>query len=169
MEKSIPAIVSVSFLTLTLSGCFGLVVVYPSECKNETPTTAAHDLFWSKSKTPKQSTKEDFLKEWGKPIKIISDSENKETWVYERRLWCGFIPAFYLPAPLLLPVCDGFDRIDFKGNEATRLHTRRALSGGVILTYGQAHKVWEPVCRYPLPSDDGIDLNGAKPAEQMPP
>lgn len=171
MQKTILAIVCVFFLTSTLSGC-GLFIAIPSECTNEFPTTSARNVFlWDKYPS-KRSTKEEFIKEWGTPTKILSTSENKETgyyetrlspsenretWVYERSLWCGFGPIiFFVPIPLLLPVCDGFDRIEFQGNEAKNLYIRRIRSvGGVIFPpiAGGA----DPVCRYNIPIDIGMD------------
>ena len=168
MQKAILAIVFASFLTLTLSGCVGLLIAYPDECKNETPTTSAHDLFWSKLKTPKCSTKEEFLKEWGKPAKIIVTSEKEETWIYERHLWCGVVPIYCLPVPLLLPLCDGFDWIEFQGNEAKRLHTRRILWAGGLLIPASPFPP-DPACRYPLPPSQGVDACEAKPAVQVTP
>jgi hypothetical protein len=183
MQKSILAVVFASFLTLTLSGCAGLMIAYPDECKNETPFTGVHDIFWKKPRPkqkvlgivipeiphPKISTKAEFLKEWGKPVKIIATSENEETWIYERHLWCGAVPIiFLLPVPLLLPVCDGFDRIEFQGNEAKRLHTRRILWAGIILL-PPTPLAGDPVCRYPLPSYQGVDAVEASPTTQVMP
>jgi hypothetical protein len=92
------------------------------------------------------------LKEWGKPDTIKTASESEETWIYERSLWCGVIPVFILPVPLLLPVCDGYDRIDFRGNEARRLHTRRiVMMGGVIIIMGGGTGATDPACRHPIP------------------
>lgn len=177
MQKSIVAIVCVFFLMSTLSGC-GLFISIPSECKNEYPTTSARNvLIWDAINPPIRSTKEEFLKEWGKPIKILSTSENKETgfyetrlspsqntetWVYERRLWCGFGPIIFLvPIPLLLPVCDGFDRIEFQGSEAKNLHIRRIVTGGGIFFItpfgGGGQGGDDPVCRYNIPIDIGME------------
>lgn len=144
MQKSILPIVCVVFLTSTLSGC-GFFLVIPAECINELPSTSARDvLFWDQKYRPQPSTKEEFLKEWGKPVKILAPSENKETWVYERSLWCGFGPIiFFVPIPLLLPVCDGFEHIEFHGNEAKNLHIKRIVLVG---SFGA-----DPICRLPRP------------------
>ena len=136
MYKPTPAIICVFLAAITLSGC-GLLVLSPAECMNETPTTDTHELF--PSKTAKESTKAEFLKDWGKPDEIVATAENEETWIYKKNRWCGVVPFFFLlPAPLVLPVCDGFDRITFQGNEATNLHTRRIVTSGfvVIMTAG---------------------------------
>ena len=172
MLKSTLSIVSIALLTLALSGC-GIFLALPSECRNEFPTTEARNvLFWDSKNPPKSSTKEDFLKEWGPPKSILSTSENKETgfyetrlspttenretWVYESRLWCGFGPIILVPIPLLLPVCDGFERIEFQGNDAKNLHIRRILSmGGIIFPLGAGGL--DPVCRYNIPIDIGMD------------
>jgi hypothetical protein len=173
MQKSMLTIVCVFFLTSTLSGCAGLVLSYPVECKNELPSTSARNvLLWDPKNPPQRSTKEEFLKEWGKPTKILSTSENKdtraayetcvspsenrETWVYERHLWCGIIPVFILPVPLVLPVCDGFDRIEFQGSEAKNLHIRRIrFDGGILFPVAAGGS--DPVCRYNIPIDIGMD------------
>jgi hypothetical protein len=105
MQKSILTFVCVVFLTSTLSGC-GLFFAYPVECKNELPSTSARDvLFWDPKYRPQRSTKEEFLKEWGKPVKILAPSENKETWVYERSLWCGFGPIIFFRSDTFIAPC----------------------------------------------------------------
>jgi hypothetical protein len=164
----------VFIVAITQSGCFGLIGNRPAECKNETPFTGVHDIFWTKPQSeetsPKGSTKAEFLKDWGKPDEIISASENEETWIYNRKLWCGVIPVLVLPVPLILPVCDGFDRIEFQGNEAKSLHTRHiARPGYVNWGPGGADEWSDPACRFPLPPNSGIDSDAAKPAAQVTP
>jgi len=198
MYKSILVIICASLVSFTLSGCFGLAVNSPVECKNETPYTGVHDIFGQTAanrerlsetaanmldsigmlgQTPKASTKADFLKSWGEPDKIISTSENQETWIYERLLWCGVIPMVIIPIPLVLPVCDGFDKIYFVGNEAKLLHTRHSSTGGFFIMMSPAGGASgggsDPVCKYPLPfesansKDDKIPPNG--PLTSVPP
>ncbi len=152
---------------LMLSGCVGLVVYYPGECKNETPTTKARWLSeWERVPPSTIPTKADFLKNWGKPETIISTSEKTETWIYKRHLWCGMLPAFVIALPLMLPVCDGFEKIDFDGNYAKSLDIRRTLKEGTFLSVNGGY-FWkrDPVCRYPL-SDYGVGHDAAKPATQ---
>jgi hypothetical protein len=171
MCRRILVLCCIFFVAITQSGCIGLIVNASAECKNETPFTGVHDIFWtkprSKEASPKGSTKAEFLKDWGKPDEIISTSENEETWIYNRKLWCGVIPVFLLPVPLILPVCDGFDRIEFQGNEAKRLHTRHTVMAGLVLPYGPAGA--DPACRLPLPPNNGVDSDAAKPAAQVTP
>jgi hypothetical protein len=168
MVNSTLPIVSIALLTLALSGCF---LAVPFECRNEFPTIEARNvLFWDWKNPPKPSTKEDFLKAWGPPKSILStfenketgfyetrlspSTENRETWVYERRLWCGFGPMFFIvPLPLLLPVCDGFERIEFQGNDAKNLHIRRIAAGGISPWFVGG----DPVCRYNIDIDIGMD------------
>jgi hypothetical protein len=163
----------VFIVAITQSGCFGLIVNRPAECKNETPFTGVHNIFWtkprSKETSPKGSTKAEFLKDWGKPDEIISASENEETWIYNRKLWCGVIPVLLLPVPLMLPVCDGFDRIEFQGNEAKILHTRHTARPGYV-NWGPGADEWsDPACRFPLPPNNGVDADAVKPAAQVTP
>jgi len=191
MYKTILVIICASLVSFTLTGCFGLAVTSPVECKNETPFTGVHDIFYLPAankerlpktaakmldsigllgQTPKASTKADFLKEWGEPDKIISTSEDQQTWIYERHLWCGVIPMVFIPIPLVLPVCDGFDKIYFMGNEAKLLHTRHSSTGGFFIVMSPAGGASgggsDPACRYPLPFgvpnsiDDKISPNG---------
>ena len=159
----------VFLVAIMQSGCIGLMVAAPAECKNAIPFTGVHDIFvWTKPSPKKVTTKAEFLKDWGKPDEMISTSENEDTWIYKRKLWCGVIPAYLLPAPLLLPMCDGFDRIEFQGNEAKRLHTRHTAMAGFVIglvLYGGA----DPACRFPLPPNNGIDSDTAKPAAQVVP
>lgn len=169
IRKLIPTIISIIFMAITFSGCVGLVVNIPAECNNETPFTNIHDIDWSKSSLMNQnvSTKEEFLKDWGKPDQIVTISENEETWIYKRHLWCGAVPFFVLPVPLLLPVCDGFDRIEFEGNEAKRLRTRHIVLRGVVFPFvGSAFEgspQTYPACRLPLPLNDGSDSGALGP------
>lgn len=155
MIKRILIVCCVSFVTLALSGCVGLVVQTPEECKNETPYTAVHNIWGGELRPPRSATKDEFLDKWGKPDEIISSSENIETWIYSRKLWCGVIPVFFLPVPLMLPACDGFDRIEFKGNKAMRLHTRHSVAAGLVIGYGGSGGT-DPVCRFPLPTVPGF-------------
>lgn len=174
MYRLILVSIYAAFISLTLTGCFGLAVNSPVECKNETPYTGVHDFFGQKggilAAAPKASTKSVFLKEWGEPDKKIPVLENEETWIYERHLWCGVIPMVFIPIPLILPVCDGFDKIYFVGNEATRLHTRHTSTGGFFIMMSPAGGAGgggnDPACNYPIPFEsasskgDNIPHNG---------
>ena len=160
------------FAAITQSGCVGLIVNTPAECTNAIPFTGVHDIFiWTKPSPKKVTTKAEFLKDWGEPDEIISTSENEEAWIYNRKLSCGVTPVFLLPVPLILPVCDGFDRIEFQGKEAKRLHTRHiAMAGFVIMAGpGAATGGSDPACRFPLPPNDVVDSDAAKPTAQVVP
>ena len=168
------AIFFLSAVMLSLSGCLGLIINTTAECESETPHPDIHDIMKISQEnstvlTPKfwiidpkaKFTKDDFLNEWGQPDKIIKRSEFDETWIYNRNLWCGVVPVLILPIPLILPICDGFDKIDFEGNIATRLDTKHIVSNGGVLFIGyplgftaieSAGK--DPVCQYPLPAKD---------------
>ena len=159
----------VFLVAMTLSGCIGLIVASTADCENETPITGIHDIFLINSPA-KGSTKAEFLKDWGKPDEIISTSENEETWIYKRKLWCGAIPVFMLPVPLLLPMCDGFDRIEFQGNETKSLHTRHTVLAGLVIgAGGGAAGGADPACRHPLPPNNGVDSDAEIPAVQVVP
>lgn len=147
-------------IALVLQGC-GLIFSFPEECKYETPYPAARDFFWFGNKDhPKAGNKDDFIKAWGNPDKIITKQENTETWMYQRNLWCGITPVFFLPVPLLLPICDGYDQIEFNGDLAQRLNTRRIVTAGVFIPGGSAE---DPVCRYPIPFESPTSISDKVP------
>jgi hypothetical protein len=150
-----------------LSGCIALFVNSPGDCVYELPYTSGLNPYWEQmGPTSKASTKEEFLQERGKPDKIIFSSNNEETWVYTRKVWCGVIPVLILPIPLVLPVCDGFDRINFKDNVAKQLYTKQLVSRGYVFPEIKTTQN-NPACRSPLNNSVGSDA--AKPAEQVTP
>ena len=157
----------VFLVAITQAGCIGLIVNTSEECKDAIPFTGVHDIFvWTKPSPENVTTKAEFLKDWGKPDEIISTSENEDTWIYKKKLWCGVVPVFLLPVPLLLPMCDGFDRIEFQGNEAKRLHTRHiGMAGLVLIAGGGGTAGSDPACRFPQPPNNGGDSVAAKPKE----
>jgi hypothetical protein len=137
MFRRILILCCVLLLALTQSGCIGFISFETDECENELPSVHIHELTWTKKDFQRNSTKEDFLKEWGKPDEVITKADNVEEWVYNKHLWCGVI-LFYIviPAPLILPVCDGFDRILFLGNEAQHIHTKKIVLLEVLFPLG---------------------------------
>jgi len=168
--RRILGICCVSVAALATFGCAGLLVNTPEECPSETPYPGVHDLNLFKvdrrdlsetaskafdkvgllASVPKCATKAEFLNEWGEPDKIINISATEETWIYEKRIWCGVCPVFLLPVPLVLPVCDGFDKVDFKNDVATRLHTRRnTVAGFIIIFYPFAGASGAPIKEEP--------------------
>ena len=76
------------------------------------------------------------------------------------------IPVLFLPVPLILPLCDGFDRIEFQGNETKSLHTRHTVLAGLVLAPGSATGGTDPACRFPPPPNKGVDSDAAKPEER---
>ena len=145
MQKSLHKIFCICFAVTALSGCCGMIVAYPGECDKETPAT-----FFKNMSSSKQ-TKADFLKELGKPDAIETTSENRETWIYNKHLWCGAVPCWLVCAPLVLPVCDGFNKLYFQGDVAKRLHTRRTLMAGIIMVGFAGTAESENACIKPLP------------------
>ncbi len=98
-------------ISMNLSGCIGIMVMHPATCE----------------KTVQYSTKVDFLKEWGKPDSVITNSKEEETWIYHKKvIWCGVLPCLLICAPLVLPVCEGYDQIDFREESALR-HNKRVF------------------------------------------
>ena len=115
-------------LALTQTGCFGLIVMTPQDCDRSGDSISLPGT----SKTP--STKEDVREFFGESDEIITISESKEAWIYKKDIWCGVIPVFILPMPIIFPLCNGFDRIDFRGNEAMSLHSKKEY--GIGFSFG---------------------------------
>ena len=147
-------IIRTLFLTLCSSGCMGVFTYLPAECRNEIPTLDARDLEWSELKYA-IVTKAEYITAWGKPDTINNVSEGVEEWIYKRRLWCGVMPVFFIPLPLLLPVCEGYERLEFQKEKAKRLQIRRiVVKSYMVAAPGSIAKMdWrdDPVCRYPMP------------------
>ena len=137
--RSLQSHAAYALISALLSGC-GMMVVYPSENTNGNPTTrhTATSDFW-KLRTTKwfsegKRDKSGFATDWGSPDEIVNKNENNEEWVYQRKLWCGVVPVVYfLAVPLVLPVCDGFDRVEFEGDQAIFLKSRRSKMAGCVL------------------------------------
>jgi len=136
---------AVLFLPLLASGCIGLGVIGPHECQSDVPLinyTYNKDKWGPKYKSKDAvdtfnylQTKDEFIKSWGTPDKILYTSDNEMTLEYIRNSWCGIMPAFIVIVPLILPVCDGFDRITFKGDNATHIHFKRTDGFGIIFPF----------------------------------
>jgi len=125
-------------LTGIMTGCIGAGVAKPGKCVFDSPTVGMFDnptyniiRSFNKHKAT-GSSKNDFLREWGKPDKV-QYAENIETWIYKRNNWCGFIPCFVICVPLILPVCDGVDELTFIGDNATLLESKKTFFYGFIL------------------------------------
>lgn len=143
-----------SLLAIILSGCIGLGLTLPLECKNEKPALNARDSFYHSANNETSSatwlTKQVFLNNWGKPDSIKTISEYKEIWRYENHIWCGVIPCFVVCVPLLLPVCDGFAEIEFHDNSARLLDVKRSVTGMLLLM--PLFAAGDSVCRNVTPT-----------------
>ena len=136
--RSLQSHAAYALISALLSGC-GAMVVYPSENTNGNPTTGhtATREFWihsTKKFLPEgKQDKSGFMADWGSPDEIVKTNESGEEWVYQKKLWCGVVPVVYfLPVPLVLPVCNGFDRVEFEGDRAIFLKSRRSKMAGCV-------------------------------------
>jgi hypothetical protein len=92
-----------------------MISYQPGECEKE---------------APKFTNKAEYLKEKGTPRSTKTVAVDRDIWVYEESIWCGVIPCWGICVPLMLPVCDGFERVHFWGDRAERVHARRSLGYG---------------------------------------
>jgi hypothetical protein len=134
---------TLSLLALMLSGCFGGIVSYPIECVSDYPlqyyvyTKDSWGPFivdnpQDRNPSGNPLTKGDFLRDFGKPDEIVSLSADKEMWVYNRSEFCGVIPIYIVPVPLVLPVCNEFDHVTFENDTAVHIHFRRVNGVGFM-------------------------------------
>jgi len=133
----------IALLSSVTAGCFGGGVVYMTECESSVPIC---NYKYSKEEWgPTENfgkmdypqvpnclpLKENFLAEWGRPSDTIMVSEDEVTFVYKTvDIWCGVVPTWGVPVPLVVPACEGFDRITFKGDKATYLQFKRVNKTG---------------------------------------
>jgi hypothetical protein len=125
-------------LSALMSGCIGIHVSAVNECETTVPMCDYEfsQGSWGPIERPKTNTqpvpnyllpKTEFIARWGEPTEVIVLSDNEVTLVYKRPdVWCG-ATAFWviIPAPVMAPGCEIFDRITFKGERATHLHFQR--------------------------------------------
>lgn len=140
MFRSLLTLICASFVVSSLAGCFGMISYQPGECEKE---------------SPKLPNKAEYLKERGAPGSIKSLPVEREIWVYEESIWCGVIPCWGICVPLMLPVCDGFERVLFKGDRAESVHVRHSLgygfaAGPFILLGVPPIAVSDPACIHRL-------------------
>ena len=138
-----------------LSGCFGGFALYPVECEADYPLMDyiyRKDIWGSleghegMNPSGNPSNKDDFLREWGKPDEIATILPDKEMWAYNRSEYCGIVPIWGVPVPLVLPVCDAFDHITFRNDQAIHIHFRRMVNPGGFFTINVAHVESDKKC-----------------------
>ena len=148
--------IAIALLSSLEAGCFGAVVAHMTECESSLPIC---DYWYSKEdwgptnpdwgptyvsrgsnppKTPNALLpKDEFLAEWGEPSETITVSEEEVTFVYKTvDIWCGVGVGYVFPVPLMAPTCEGFDRITFKGSNATHIHFKRRDATFLLLVFG---------------------------------
>jgi hypothetical protein len=147
-QRTILAFAAICSMPFILSGCFGLLTAYPTECSVDLPLNPKYNQYpnyWDSTSDKEVqrykdlfvlSNKSEFLEKWGKPDEIITVSDNEEILVYNNSVWCGIIPAWVIGAPLVLPVCDGFDRVTFKDNKAVHIDFRKQSGAGIMFPIG---------------------------------
>jgi hypothetical protein len=139
-------LLTASLTVLMLSGCLGGAVKYPIECISDYPlkdyiytkdTWGPLNIDSSRDINPSSNplTKADFLRDWGEPNEIVTISAEKEMWVYNKSAFCGVVPIYMIPIPLVLPVCNEFDHITFENDQAVHIHFRK-ISGAVAVIGG---------------------------------
>ena len=125
-------------LTVFISGCgvVGVATVTPTECS---PTEAkifeweATGIIEENCDFNRKPSKQDFLSGRGHPDEIITINSVEEVWVYEKSIWCGLVVAYIIPVPLVLPVCDGVDRITFEGETVKQIQRTGQNATGLMV------------------------------------
>jgi hypothetical protein len=119
-------------------GCVGFALDIPTthEIPNPVPLMPKEGAFGSANKPDRWAcqsdaqasvplTKTDFLNSWGVPTEKVATAKG-ETWIYaERNRWCGLWVFVIIPVPVVLPVCDTYDKVTFEGDAAVSSESRR--------------------------------------------
>jgi hypothetical protein len=147
VKHCLRSIAVIILLSLTSGcGCFGVAIFTPTECSSDIPLinyTYQKDkwgpIYKKDKNTPDAEnflpSKDDFIRIWGVPDETETISEDELILTYKSKIWCGVVPAYIIPAPLILPTCDGFDQITFKGDMATHIHFKRADGYGLLFPF----------------------------------
>lgn len=142
---------SCCLMLFALSGCIGFAVEYPVECGVDLPINRSYDVTsdswvsWGEKESERYkdlyflSEKDDFLNKWGQPDEVVRLSEDEEILVYKSDVWCGVMPAWGVAVPLVLPVCEGFDRVKFKDGRAVHVDFRKEGGSGFMFPVGTRH------------------------------
>lgn len=119
MRNVLVAVLAIS-AAMTLSGCFGVIVSSPLACD-----------------FGRLPTKTELLNERGQPDEIKRAAKNEEIWTYyvSKDLWCGVVPAFVIPVPLLLPICNDYDQFTFVGDESKEAQAIRVMQSGAMFPF----------------------------------
>jgi hypothetical protein len=131
-------------LAILSTGCIGVAydrttieaIENPIPLRAPLDATADFDR-WACQPGPSQAlrAKSDILLSWGEPSAKELDAE-KETWIYaESGRWCGFWIAFGVALPLMLPVCETYDKITFENDLAVSATSRRFVYSGAMLLF----------------------------------
>lgn len=146
MCKSNRHLVILVLLSSVMAGCVGVSVLGVTECESSIPICDYNysKTLWGPRQTPKGNglpepnfllSKDEFIRTWGEPSETIVLSDEEVTLVYKGPdVWCGVFVVYGLwPAPLIVPACETFDRITFKGNNASHLHFKRESKTSLIV------------------------------------
>ena len=128
------------------AGCFGFLVdkPYTVDIRNPAPLEASNPVVrvgknrWACQQTnypPVLIHKADVLRAWGAP-REKAPTPRGETWTYrENWRWCGIWIGLIVPVPVLLPVCETFDHVEFEGDLAVASKSRRPDFFGYVLAF----------------------------------
>ena len=125
-------------LTVFISGCgVGVATVSPTECSLTESTyyewEATGVSMENYDYNSRKPSKQHFLSGRGQPDEIITVNSVEEVWVYEQSMWCGFIVGLGFAVPLMLPVCDGVDRITFEGETVKQIERTGVMLNGLLM------------------------------------
>lgn len=86
--------------------------------------------------------KEDFLKAWGQPDRVVT-KEEQEQWLYRKGVrWNGLfiLPIVPIPIPLLVPVGWKEFTVEFTGDNVAAIETlTNKMTGGLVCTFILVH------------------------------
>lgn len=134
-------------LVISSAGCVGISIDHTvsESVHSPVPLTVPKILFsdhqerdrWACEAaygTKEPLTKKEFISAWGEPREKQLTSKG-EIWIYsETDRWCGLFVYVIVPIPLILPVCETYDKVYFENGVAVSSESHRFVGYAFYLS-----------------------------------
>ena len=136
-----------TMLVISTAGCAGISIHHTETVSVQNPVPlSSSTFFFSEDKganrwaceavygSTEALTKKEFISAWGEPQEKQITSKG-ETWIYsESNRWCGLVVYVIVPIPLMLPICETYDKVYFEHGVAVSSDSHRYVGYAFVLT-----------------------------------